>query len=313
MKKKLKDNNNIDKLLKETFEGFNPEPPAGIWQQIQQQLPTGNMSPNANNPINQPVDFITRTINTVKSITVITKTVVGIVAVATTATVLYFANTENEIPPKNTYNISNSISESKTNDLELNEKTLNDETIVVNKSNSSTPNNSKSSTKENPDQYIKTNVSDYESVTKVEPNKEQNLQEIKTNKTQLIESAEKIKQDANQLNNYSESENIAEDIPSETNVIDYEEVIPNVFTPNGDGRNDVYNVKISHVTDYHIVIFNTKNEVVFETKDIENSWDGKHYKSGINCETGTYHYVLRFKVQGSEEIRNRQGFIKLMR
>lgn len=82
-------------------------------------------------------------------------------------------------------------------------------------------------------------------------------------------------------------------------------IIPNVFTPNGDGNNDLYYVTAKNITDYHIVIVNRWGETMFESKDIAEPWDGT--TNGVRCNDGTYFYLLR-GVSASGEIV-KQGHI----
>lgn len=62
--------------------------------------------------------------------------------------------------------------------------------------------------------------------------------------------------------------------------IDYKECLldltmPTAFTPNNDGKNDVYRIRSNHVpTDYRMQIFNRYGQVVFESKDATKGWDG---------------------------------------
>jgi gliding motility-associated-like protein len=54
--------------------------------------------------------------------------------------------------------------------------------------------------------------------------------------------------------------------------------IPNCFTPNGDTRNDIFKAEASGITTFHMQIFNRWGEMVFESFDINDGWDGT-YKS----------------------------------
>jgi len=69
--------------------------------------------------------------------------------------------------------------------------------------------------------------------------------------------------------------------------------IPNAFTPNSDGENDVLFVKGSGFTDLDFKIFNRVGEQVFSSNSIENGWDGKW--QGINQENEVFIYVIKAK------------------
>ena len=69
--------------------------------------------------------------------------------------------------------------------------------------------------------------------------------------------------------------------------------IPNVFTPNQDGANDFYEVNGKGITEYNIVIVNRWGNVVFESDDITNSWDGT--SKGTPCVEGVYFYYIKAK------------------
>ncbi|MEW6469817.1 MAG: gliding motility-associated C-terminal domain-containing protein [Bacteroidota bacterium] len=66
--------------------------------------------------------------------------------------------------------------------------------------------------------------------------------------------------------------------------------VPNAFTPNGDGINDLFGAKGDGIIEYSIQIFNRWGELVFESSDINKQWDGT-YKGQI-AETGAYAYSI---------------------
>jgi len=68
-------------------------------------------------------------------------------------------------------------------------------------------------------------------------------------------------------------------------------VVPNVFTPNGDGFNDVFDVRTSDVGPFQIAIYNRWGNVVFETVAPEISWDGST-RAGVAAPAGTYYFVI---------------------
>ncbi|MHB1277920.1 MAG: gliding motility-associated C-terminal domain-containing protein [Bacteroidia bacterium] len=79
-----------------------------------------------------------------------------------------------------------------------------------------------------------------------------------------------------------------------------EPIIPNVFTPNGDGSNDVYKIEIEGVTHYHIRIYNNKTQLVFESNDPKAAWDGKDKYKENRIEPGMYTYFIDYALAGGE-------------
>jgi gliding motility-associated-like protein len=77
------------------------------------------------------------------------------------------------------------------------------------------------------------------------------------------------------------------DIPSKLEV-------PNVFTPNGDGANDVFFLKVANITEVYAIIFDRWGNKVYEvTSSTGNiAWDGKNLQ-GKECAVGTYFYVIK--------------------
>lgn len=69
--------------------------------------------------------------------------------------------------------------------------------------------------------------------------------------------------------------------------------IPDIFSPNGDGRNDVLDVYGDHLTDFELKIFNRWGEVIFHTTDMNQKWDGTY--RGTSYPPMSYPYVVSFK------------------
>ena len=69
--------------------------------------------------------------------------------------------------------------------------------------------------------------------------------------------------------------------------------IPNSFSPNGDGLNDLF--VIDGITEgTHLLIFSRTGKKLFESENYTNNWDGKDlYGNDLN--SGTYWYVLEMK------------------
>lgn len=58
--------------------------------------------------------------------------------------------------------------------------------------------------------------------------------------------------------------------------------IPNVFTPNGDGVNDYFNIRNLLLYDYRpVVIYNRWGNIVYQSNQYNNDWDGKGVSDGV--------------------------------
>lgn len=71
-------------------------------------------------------------------------------------------------------------------------------------------------------------------------------------------------------------------------------VLPNVFTPNGDGDNDLFNFVLPpFVENYRLRIYDIWGLLMFETTDKGNGWDGKDM-GGTDVPDGTYFWTLEY-------------------
>ncbi len=68
---------------------------------------------------------------------------------------------------------------------------------------------------------------------------------------------------------------------------------PNVFTPNGDGTNDVFMAVYTSIKEFKMVIFNRWGRKVFQTTNLGEGWDGKI--GGSKAAEGVYFYVITAK------------------
>ncbi|MBB2151401.1 DUF7507 domain-containing protein [Pedobacter gandavensis] len=83
--------------------------------------------------------------------------------------------------------------------------------------------------------------------------------------------------------------------------------IPNLFTPNGDGRNDAFEIRgLDQFPDNELVIVNRWGNEVFRTTNYQNNWTGE----GLN--EGTYYYLLKARKTGSKEWKVFKGYVTLV-
>ncbi|PCH96756.1 MAG: hypothetical protein COB85_03270 [Bacteroidetes bacterium] len=89
---------------------------------------------------------------------------------------------------------------------------------------------------------------------------------------------------------------------------------PTAFTPNGDGQNDVFYVRIdeSGITDFEFRVYDRLGGVLFHSQDVNMGWDGTKMLTGKNLPGGAY----VFNVQGITSLNetvNISGLINLIR
>jgi gliding motility-associated-like protein len=87
--------------------------------------------------------------------------------------------------------------------------------------------------------------------------------------------------------------------------------IPNAFTPNNDGLNDKFKVQGIDIKDFHILIFDRWGNLVFESNDINHSWNGYNKNNGKRVNQGTYNYKVRYR-SGSYQLKERFGKIEVI-
>ncbi len=88
---------------------------------------------------------------------------------------------------------------------------------------------------------------------------------------------------------------------------------PNSFTPDGDEFNQTWTFAIQGVDEYNfeLLIFNRWGEIIWETHDINSAWDGTYL--GKIVPTGTYTWVARVKDIYSDEKREFNGYINVLK
>ncbi|RYZ56459.1 MAG: T9SS type B sorting domain-containing protein [Sphingobacteriales bacterium] len=95
--------------------------------------------------------------------------------------------------------------------------------------------------------------------------------------------------------------------------IDYSmfEIVPNAFSPNGDGRNDEFRIssmKFQRLLEFRV--FNRWGQEVFSTTDYKKGWDGSY--KGTQQEAGVYQYLIRVTTPDGKQ-RMYKGDVTLIR
>jgi gliding motility-associated-like protein len=86
--------------------------------------------------------------------------------------------------------------------------------------------------------------------------------------------------------------------------------IPDAFSPNNDGVNDVLKVFVVNPKIFSLKIYNRYGELVFENNDVNSKWNGTY--KGENCEVDTYSFILDVTQQNGKQT-HQQGIVLLVR
>jgi gliding motility-associated-like protein len=87
--------------------------------------------------------------------------------------------------------------------------------------------------------------------------------------------------------------------------------IPNAFSPDGNGNNDVFRAKVSgEVVSFEMMIYNRYGQKVFSTTDKTAGWDGR--LNGRPQDAGSYVYVIRYQLPNAEPV-TKKGVLVLVR
>ncbi len=86
--------------------------------------------------------------------------------------------------------------------------------------------------------------------------------------------------------------------------------VPNSFSPNDDGLNDVFLSNPYEIDGWNLSVFNRWGSLVFQTKSAMEGWDGKF--NGKNVDMGSYYWTLIYKNESGRR-SERQGFVNVLR
>lgn len=88
-------------------------------------------------------------------------------------------------------------------------------------------------------------------------------------------------------------------------------LVPNAFSPNGDGLNDKFGVQMrSTPQSFKLTIFNRWGQLIFESGNINQEWDGTF--KGQMVDPGNYFYMLQFECI-NDKVYTKKGDITLIR
>ena len=88
--------------------------------------------------------------------------------------------------------------------------------------------------------------------------------------------------------------------------------VPNAFSPNGDGLNDIFRAEGIDVDEFRMEIYNRWGQLVFSSSHIDEAWDGSHQGSEYFCPAGLYPYRIVARVLNGQRVEL-SGHVTLIR
>jgi gliding motility-associated-like protein len=91
---------------------------------------------------------------------------------------------------------------------------------------------------------------------------------------------------------------------------DYNIYVPNVFTPNGDGNNDVFMVYGTGITKLEMNIFDRWGEKLFTSTNQKEGWDGTY--KGVMSKQDAYTYMIIYTALDGKKVE-KTGHVTLLK
>jgi gliding motility-associated-like protein len=88
--------------------------------------------------------------------------------------------------------------------------------------------------------------------------------------------------------------------------------IPNTFTPNGDGINDVFKAEGGPFVDFRITVFDKWGDMVYESRDIDQVWTGNVKGGEYFCPDGIYNFRVVYQESNLISVE-KSGYIMILR
>ena len=80
-------------------------------------------------------------------------------------------------------------------------------------------------------------------------------------------------------------------------------VIPNIFTPNNDGINDVFKIETtsSDISELTVSVYNRYGGLIYRYFGLNGTWDG-HTHAGELCSPGVYFVIAEFTLSDGSRV-----------
>ena len=94
---------------------------------------------------------------------------------------------------------------------------------------------------------------------------------------------------------------VSQEVQESEDVLEERIVLPNIFTPNGDRVNDIFEINMGDKLEFQIIILNQQNQTVFKSGDPAFQWDGTML-NGEPAPSGTYLYYFSAKDVNGKDV-----------
>ena len=88
--------------------------------------------------------------------------------------------------------------------------------------------------------------------------------------------------------------------------------MPNVFTPDGDGINDLFKAQGIDIIEFRMEIFDRWGELIYISNSIDDGWNGSSPDSDYYAPSGTYPYRIVAR-EHTGEVFELKGMVTLIR
>lgn len=97
--------------------------------------------------------------------------------------------------------------------------------------------------------------------------------------------------------------------------LDYTIYVPNAFTPDGNGVNEIFKPVLEGFDedDYTLYIFNRWGELVFESHDMNVGWDGKYSQLKENVQDGVFTWKIEAGIEHSSDSKIFVGHVSILK
>jgi gliding motility-associated-like protein len=87
---------------------------------------------------------------------------------------------------------------------------------------------------------------------------------------------------------------------------------PTAFTPNGDGKDDIFYIRGPQISNFDFGVYDRWGEQLFHSENMTQGWDGRKQITGEKMPDGAYIYYVRGTLANGQAV-NMQGMVNLVR